>query len=55
MADLKEDLHVDRLIRFRTAIEDPPTLVTPPTNPQTIQELIMVPLFFSFPEGGTVT
>lgn len=54
MSKQKEDKHLDRIVRFRRTVESP-VLVPPSPVPQVLQELIMVPLFFSFPDGGEVT
>lgn len=54
MSKQKDDKNVDRLVRFRNSSNGNNSTTLPATQPQTIQELIMVPLFFSFPEGGSV-
>lgn len=48
----KDAKHVDRVVRFRSSF-DPSVPSVPSAPDQYLQDLILVPLVFAFPEGGT--
>lgn len=47
----KSDKHVDRVVRFRRSFENP-DIVVPPAGDMVYQDLIMISLWFEYPEGG---